>query len=61
MFTWKEYYIEYERRRNQIDEAKQACLKKAFIALKENRLRKSGSRIRSKHMAHNHELSFGLK
>ena len=61
MFTWKDYYVENEQRRNQIDQAKQACLKKAFLVMKENRLRKSGSGIRSKHLAHNHELSYGHK
>jgi hypothetical protein len=61
MFTWKDYYVENERRHNQIDEAKQACLKKAFLTMKESRLRKSGSRIRSKHIAHNHELSYEVK
>ena len=61
MFTWKDYYVESEGRLNQINEAKQACLKKAFLTIKESRLRKSGSRIRSKHMAHNHELSYKLK
>ena len=61
MFTWKEYYVEYERRLNQIDEAKQACLKKAFFTIKESRLRKSGSRIQSKHIAYNHEFSYEPK
>ena len=61
MFTWKEYYVEYERRLNQIDEARQVCLIKALLSRKESRLRKPDSKIQSKHIAHNHEISYELK
>jgi hypothetical protein len=61
MFTWKEYYVEYERRQSQIDEARQYRLKKVFQNLKGSRLRKSSFRIQPKHFAHNHEISYELK
>jgi len=61
MFTWNEYYVEYERRQHQIHEARQVCLIKAFLVRKESRLRKSDSKIQSKHFAHNHEISYELK
>ena len=38
MVTWKDYYVEYEFRQDQLDEARNYRLIKAFLGRKEIRL-----------------------
>jgi len=61
MFTWKDYYVEYERRLNQLDEARNYRLIKNFLYMKETRLRNSPVRIHPTQFAYIKGRSYEYK
>ena len=61
MFTWRDYYAEYERRLNQIDEARHFRLIKVFFRMEETRLRNSLVRFQPTQFAYIKEISYESK
>jgi len=61
MLTWKDYYVEYERRLNQLDEARHYRLIKVFLNMRETRLRNSPVRIQPTQFAYIKEISYEYK
>ena len=57
MFTWKDYYVEFEQRLNQM----QYRLVKALLDMKKSCLRNSPFRIQTAQFAYNKETSYEHK